>query len=782
MELWLDVRSAELKKIGLCFSGAFVLLALVVLARAKSEGMFLAAFDAKALPYITAAIACLSLPAVGLFTYYLGRIHPWMAMRRLIYVFCAGLGLLWLISSNTLIATVLFYIWTALGAMLLTSGFWILTAENFAVRRARRLFGIIAAGGTAGAMVMGISLIWVSPKLSLAQLIPILIGLTGLFFFIEYLIFCLPPVGGGRGFSRNGSGKEGDGDPGANEERYVPADLFKIPANLKIIWTSPHIRSIAAIIFVATVASVLVDYQFKEFAQAHIRNGEKLAGFFGAFYGYASVVALVIQLLFTARIMASKGVAFTLAILPGMLLLGSAGFLILPGIVMATLVRGADNTVRKSLHRPMLEFLYVPVPHLVRRKTKIFIDSFLDCVAEGVGAVSIYFWVVLARGESKYLSVPVILLSLGMLYLSRHSGKRYLRLIIKRLKEGNPEAVKPAGEDGIEKVSPAWNFSNIDFEPLLFNVKNAGAFNPLWRPEFSAAGNGGSVERSRVDDTGGFRLSEMLRSTDSRRIVQALGKIHNWDEKRIALVTGLLGRRDLQKTVMQHLLRADRLAVPYLVKLLLDEDADYVIRKKIPQVLARIGGREVALALLKASTAGPFGIRYRAVLALVNIKGKGLNVPREELETAIWRAIRDETRVSRPVWEIRGLLDSIEMSGNDGLVSKRMGTRSRLSLEHIFRMLVLVLDPESVVAALQGILMGDEDYKSLALEYLEQALPQDVRERLWLVIGDSGEHRRKREARPLNQVVSDLMATRPALLHGDLDRDILGRILFTGKK
>ena len=39
LEIWLDVRSGELKKIGLCFSGAFVLLALVMLARAMREGI-----------------------------------------------------------------------------------------------------------------------------------------------------------------------------------------------------------------------------------------------------------------------------------------------------------------------------------------------------------------------------------------------------------------------------------------------------------------------------------------------------------------------------------------------------------------------------------------------------------------------------------------------------------------------------------------------------------------------------------------------------------------------
>ena len=58
----------------------------------------------------------------------------------------------------TRVLIVLFYLWTALGILLISSGFWVVTSELFAVRSAKRLFGLISAGGTLGAMTMGLSL------------------------------------------------------------------------------------------------------------------------------------------------------------------------------------------------------------------------------------------------------------------------------------------------------------------------------------------------------------------------------------------------------------------------------------------------------------------------------------------------------------------------------------------------------------------------------------------------------------------------------------------------
>jgi hypothetical protein len=224
-------------------------------------------------------------------------------------------------------------------------------------------------------------------------------------------------------------------------------------------------------------------------------------------------------------------------------------------------------------------------------------------------------------------------------------------------------------------------------------------------------------------------------------------------------------------------LQAGRAAIPNLAKQLRDEDADFVIRRRIPRVLAGIGGVDAENALFDALSARRFEIRYRTAIALARLKKDGLAAPQDQWKRLVWNAIRREVNYNRPVWEMRSLLDSLDPSENDGLVETRIGTRCDLSLEHTFRMLTLVLDPEPVAAALHGIILEEEDLKSFALEYLESTLPSDISERLWLFIGDASEYRKTKQTRPLQQVVADLMQSKATLFPGEMDREALKKIL-----
>lgn len=783
---WFDIRPGEMRKVVLCSSGAFLLLASVVLARSIREGLFLTLFNAKNLPYVTAGVACLSLPAVGIFAALLGRFHPWIVLQRISILFCVGLGVIWSVSQYIQIVAVIFYIWTAVGTLLLTSGFWVFIAESFVVRGAKRLFGLIAGGGTAGAMVMGLSLNWIAPRFLLIQLIPCLIIILILLYLVEYWIYRLPGCGcNGERQAIDSEKKDSD-----NESLAAVTAPYDIKGNFSIILKSPYLGSIAAIVFVATVASSIVDYQFKEFAQINIGGGDKLTGFFGVFYGLAGGIALVVQLLFTARLIGSIGVTFGLAILPGLLLFGSTGFLAFPGLIVATIVRGGDNTLRKSIMRPMLEFLYVPVPSLVRRKTKTFIDSFIDSLGEGTGAVVIYVWVVLTGGQSRYLSILVVLLSLTMFFLSRRMGNQYMSTIVSRLKEGDAGTVLPVQTSGFKAQTSdqkmellTASFSRLDLQSIFTDTT------AMLRADRKILS--GPYDKNKVDNheygqkfksTGSPDIKSILKSPDNSDILRVLEKVTEWDVDQIPWITRLLARDALQAAVVNTLARIGNPAVSDLSALLQDEDADFVIRRRIPRVLARIEGQEAEKALLEALFAGRFEIRYRVVIALVNLKKHGFRIHQDQLKTVIWRAIRNEIQCNRPIWEMRRLLDSLDPSEDDKLIIKRVDTRSSLSLEHTFRMLTLVLDPQPVAAALHGILIGDEEFKSFALEYLEQILPADIRERLWLFIGDESEYRKEKETRPLHSVVSDLMSSRATLFHDETDRQVLERMLKTRRE
>ncbi|MEJ2371277.1 MAG: NfeD family protein [Gemmatimonadales bacterium] len=193
MPEWLDVRPDEVRPVTLSFLGAFLVIAFMVLGRALRDAVYITVFPVESLPYVIAAVALASVPTVGIFARQLARHEPRRVLRRTVVIMAAGLALLWPFATSHPAAVVAFYLWTELGTLLLTSGFWIVTAEHFPVRGAKRLYGLIGAGGTAGAMIMGNSISWLLGHLAIGSLVPVLIGLLVAFLVIQSV---LPGVAG----------------------------------------------------------------------------------------------------------------------------------------------------------------------------------------------------------------------------------------------------------------------------------------------------------------------------------------------------------------------------------------------------------------------------------------------------------------------------------------------------------------------------------------------------------------------------------------------------------
>lgn len=787
---WLDIRPNEGREVILSILGSFLLLAFVVLARSMREASYLTAFGVRALPYITAGAVCLTLPAVGLFTRLLGSRSPWKVVRVLLLLLGAGLGALWALALWNPVGIVLFYLWAAVGALLLTSGFWVLAAETFALRGAKRLFSLIIAGGTMGTVVMGLSLDWVTKRLEMIWLGPLLMAILLLFFVVESLLWRASPAT---------SGVEGDGSPGQFPSSQTVS--FSVRDNVAAIWDSPYLRTMALILLGATLASTIVDYQFKEFAQAYVGTGSELTGFLGAFYGWTGGLALLMQLLVAARILSSGGVVLGLVILPLMLLLGSSAFLVAPGLVIAILLRGGDFSLRKSLLRPMMEFLYVPLSAAFRRRTKSFIDVVVDSTGEGAGALVWFLLVNLIGFSSRSLAALVAGISIYLIILSRRMGRLYLDEIVRRLRDPDtgPKEVS-LGEMLNETHLLTASYSHMDLQGLLGQAA-----------DFSRAGSGPGKAPSLADEAGDFpggtpapgygpamqkRSSAVgpepeesiardahvdtltsLRSPNNELVLRAVQSVDRWDEDHIRALTSLLVRNAVRETAVTKLLEIGDPAVGVLSEVLIDESADFVVRRRIPRALAGIGGGKAEKALYKALHCRRFEVRYRAAIALVRLMKRGLLKVTSEGRPAVWGAVKKEVETNRPVWEMQKLLDDFNVDEEDELVARRVGVRGELSLEHTFRMLTLVLDPDPVRAAFHGIVLDDGGLKSFALEYLEQVLPADIRERLWLFIGDVSEYRKAEELRSIDRVVSDLMSSRATLFGGERERDALKKLL-----
>jgi ATP/ADP translocase len=745
---WLDVRPGESKRLWLLTLGAFLLIGFVVLCRSFRESSFLESFDVKSLPYLKVGQALLALPAVLIFSELLRSRDPRKLVKGLILLLSAAVIVLWPAAKASQAGVVAFFLVAALGALLLASGFWVVAAGCFAVRGAKRLFGIIIAGGTAGGMVVGLSASWLVVGVGTVWWGSFLV----LPLVLLYVVISLLP-------GRREAAPDAAGD--------VEKDGVSTEGSLSAIWRTPYLRAMALILLAATAASAVVDFQFLKYVD-RMASEESRAAFLGSFYGWAGAVALAIQLLVASRLLSSAGVGLGLCMVPAFLLLGSTALLAAPGLLVATALRGGDYSLRKSLLRPMIEFLYVPLPEALRRRTKTFIDVVVDSAGEVTGSLVVLLLFNLAGVPVEYLAFVVAGIALYLFMLSRRMGSLYLDQIVERLSAGErTDQDMSLGRMLQETHILTASFSRLDIQSLLAGSVRESAVRAAKQ----------EIEGTECGEGGGSDGLAALRSANRDVVLDAIDEIDDWSDEHIGALARLLVRNGIREKVEAKLVELGERTAGHLSKVLVDESADFVLRRRIPRVLAGIGGDEAIEALLSALSCGRFEVRYRSAIALVRLrKWSNLAVTPRRGEL-VWRAVRREVESNRPIWEMQRLLDDMSLEEEDELVIMRVGVRGELSLEHTFRMLTLVLDPEPVRAAFHGIILDDESLKSFALEYLEQVLPAAIRERLWLFIGDISEYRRAKEMRPMNSVVSDLMSSRATLFGGEADRDALKRLL-----
>lgn len=763
---WLDIRPSEFRALVLSFVGAFVVMSFGVLSGAMRDAFYLGLFDADTLPYVLFASVSLGLPAVAVFSHQMVRRAPHVVMRSLIGGVSAGLLVLYgLVMLPTMaldprIAAVVFYLWTVVAVLLLTSGFWIIVSEIFAVREAKRLFGLISAGGALGTLMTGISVSFVLSRIRPVHTVPLMVAVLA----VALLTFEAIPR-----------------DRLRQSGRSREARTDRRPARIRALVGDQHLRLVAAIVLLTSAASYIVGWQMQEAIQVSAKAGVALDGmagasavtevnrrigaFMGAFRGWTGGLAFVIQVFLAGRVLAGAGIAWSLAILPLALLAGSAGILVAPGLLTATLVRGADNTFGKSLYRTVAELLWVPIPSEVRRRTKAFVSSMVDNAGEGLGALMVLLWVTVGGFPSRYLAVGVSLICLVLLYLSRAMGAQYFATLRARLDDSRTV-------DGMLEVGDLGRGDRLGATLTRLDISRVFATTGVPLDPANAV-DLGRTRRGSSHRAGARSRGELLQSGDPVLVEEALADLAQWTVDEAPALIRLLAREAWLSSAGRNLADIGQEVVPRLRSVLLDESADFVIRRRIPRVLARISDPEADQALIDALQASRFEVRYRVALALRRRRLNKLAEAPCDWQRAVWEAVRAEVSRDRPVWELARLLDA----GGDDFVERHVGLRGELSLEHTFRLLSLVLDADTIRAAYHGIIFGDPEVKSLAQEYLEQVLPADVRTRLWPFIGDLSAFAERRAIRQLDDVVADLLKTGATLFASPEDREALQRYL-----
>ena len=271
----------------------------------------------------------------------------------------------------------IFFIWASIYNLFVVSVFWQLNVDLFSPAQGKRLFGFIAAGATVGAIV-GSGL-----TAGLARYVSQTFLLIGAAILLEIAVFSV-------GRLARLSPRLHRHPTGAPEQwRYEQTIGGGMWAGIINAVRSPYLLGVSTFMLLFAITSTFLYFQQASIVSRSFTDRGAQTAFFASVDLAVNVLTLVVQLLFTGRIVLGLGVGLALAVLPAITIVGFGALAFTPTLFAIALFQVIRRAGDYAIARPTREVLFTVVPREDRYKTKGFIDTFIYRLGDQVGAWSV---------------------------------------------------------------------------------------------------------------------------------------------------------------------------------------------------------------------------------------------------------------------------------------------------------------------------------------------------------------------------------------------------------
>ncbi|MCW4254478.1 MAG: MFS transporter, partial [Candidatus Thiodiazotropha taylori] len=287
---------------------------------------------------------------VPLFGFITSRLQRRQFLPYVYLFFIFNLILFYLIfesaESLTNVARV-FFIWLSVFNLFVVSVFWSFMADLYRNEQAKRLFGLIASGGTIGAMTGPLLTATLVQQLGTSQMMLISAGLLCL------SILCINRLI--RWQATNDDREEQNDRSSERVEKPIGGSIWD---GILLVLRSPYLMGICVLMLLFTLLSTFLYFQQAQIIKLAVADSEARTALFATIDLSVNALTLLIQTLITARLIKGLGLAMVLALIPLLLCLGFvllALFPALPVLVAVQVLRRAGNY---AVMRPSREMLY----------------------------------------------------------------------------------------------------------------------------------------------------------------------------------------------------------------------------------------------------------------------------------------------------------------------------------------------------------------------------------------------------------------------------------------
>ncbi|MEQ1693619.1 MAG: MFS transporter [Gemmatimonas sp.] len=314
-----------------------------------------------------------------------------------------------------------FFIWTSIFNLFVVSVFWSLITDVFRPGQGKRLFGVVAVGGTVGAILGGTittALIGVLGPLNLMLVSAVILELA------VRASQVLDNAELGMRDAEVASEPAAVVASGDASHDVIGGGMLD---GIKHIMSSPYLLGVASLILFYTISSTFLYFQQVDVvARVFGEDREARTRVFGAMDIAVNVLTLLAQLFLTGRFIKWLGVGAALAFLPIVTLIGFGimGFApVLAVLVVFQTIRRAGNF---AIQRPGREALFTILDRTDKYKAKNFSDTFVYRLGDQVGAWAYAGMAVFGLGLSG-LAFSMVPFSAAWLALAVWLGRQYAK-------------------------------------------------------------------------------------------------------------------------------------------------------------------------------------------------------------------------------------------------------------------------------------------------------------------------------------------------------------------
>ncbi len=267
-----------------------------------------------------------------------------------------------------------FYVWFSVFNLFATMVFWALLADRFSSDQGKRLFALIAVGGTLGAIFGPWLAARLAEPLGTPALLLVAAGFLALAIALAWSLVWTRPD---RDAAADGVA------PAAEEAQRIGGSAW---AGLRAVFSSPYLIGIAGYVLTMTIVATFIYFTRLQMVAAAESDLDARTGLLGNIDMWTQVAVLVLQLTLTGQIIRRFGLAFALAALPVATALGFVGLAVYGSFAVLILLEAANKAVQRGLTRPAREALFTVIPREDKYKAKAFIDTFVYRAGDVVGA------------------------------------------------------------------------------------------------------------------------------------------------------------------------------------------------------------------------------------------------------------------------------------------------------------------------------------------------------------------------------------------------------------